>query len=77
MHPASIGALDGLPSDVRDDANRVVLAEQRAAKQAEYDAWLKKEPDTVHVRDSKATDGPSVAVAPAAWAPFLAGAVAG
>ncbi|MCX4797191.1 alpha/beta hydrolase family protein [Streptomyces sp. NBC_01242] len=45
MHPASIGALDGLPSDVRDDANRVVLAEQRAAKQMEYDAWLKKEPE--------------------------------
>ncbi|MCX2184018.1 alpha/beta hydrolase family protein [Streptomyces sp. SKN60] len=45
MHPASIGALDGLPSDVRDDANRTVLAEQRAAKQLEYDAWLKKEPE--------------------------------
>lgn len=45
MHPASIGALDGLPSDVRDDANRIVLAEQRAAKQVEYDAWLKKEPE--------------------------------
>ncbi|XEC30338.1 hypothetical protein JAO84_05680 [Streptomyces fradiae] len=45
MHPASIGALDGLPSDVRDDANRTVLAEQRAAKQIEYDAWLKKEPE--------------------------------
>ncbi|MFB6776722.1 alpha/beta hydrolase [Streptomyces sp. NPDC056352] len=45
MHPASIGALDGLPSDVRDDANRIVLAEQRGAKQLEYDAWLKKEPE--------------------------------
>jgi hypothetical protein len=45
MHPASIGALDGLPSDVRDDANRLVLAEQRGAKQVEYDAWLKKEPE--------------------------------
>ncbi|MEU7553903.1 alpha/beta hydrolase [Streptomyces sp. NPDC044571] len=45
MHPASIGALDGLPSDVRDDANRIVLAEQRGAKQVEYDAWLKKEPE--------------------------------
>ncbi|MFB7918627.1 alpha/beta hydrolase [Streptomyces sp. NPDC056061] len=44
MHPASIGALDGLPSDVRDDANRLVLAEQCAAKQMEYEAWLKKEP---------------------------------
>ena len=45
MYPASIGALDGLPSDVRDDANRLVLAEQRADKQVEYDAWLKKEPE--------------------------------
>ncbi|MGW7356403.1 alpha/beta hydrolase [Streptomyces sp. NPDC054802] len=45
MHPASIGALDGLPSDVRDDANRLVLTEQRGAKQAELDAWLKKEPE--------------------------------
>ncbi|MEU8837682.1 alpha/beta hydrolase [Streptomyces roseus] len=45
MHPASIGALDGLPSAVRDDANRIVLAEQRGAKQVEYDAWLKKEPE--------------------------------
>ncbi|MBT2403621.1 MULTISPECIES: alpha/beta hydrolase [unclassified Streptomyces] len=45
MHPASIGALDGLPSDIRDDANRTVLAEQRGAKQVEYDAWLKKEPE--------------------------------
>ncbi|MFD0371481.1 alpha/beta hydrolase [Streptomyces sp. NPDC127114] len=45
MHPASIGSLDGLPSAVRDEANRTVLAEQRAAKQLEYDAWLKKEPE--------------------------------
>ncbi|WP_323135892.1 hypothetical protein [Streptomyces sp. NBC_01669] len=45
MHPASIGALDGLPSDIRDDANRIVLAEQRGAKQVEYDTWLKKEPE--------------------------------
>ncbi|WP_406381781.1 DUF397 domain-containing protein [Streptomyces sp. NBC_01618] len=34
-------------------------------------------PHTVHVRDSKVTDGPTFAVAPAAWAAFLAGAVAG
>ncbi|MEV7088806.1 alpha/beta hydrolase [Streptomyces sp. NPDC093085] len=45
MYPASIGKLDGLPSDVRDDANRLVLAEQRAAKQVEYDTWLKKHPE--------------------------------
>ncbi|MFJ9676519.1 DUF397 domain-containing protein [Streptomyces sp. NPDC101194] len=34
-------------------------------------------PRAVHVRDSKVTDGPSFAVAPAAWTAFLAGAVAG
>ncbi|WP_405687457.1 DUF397 domain-containing protein [Streptomyces sp. NBC_00057] len=34
-------------------------------------------PHTVHVRDSKVTDGPTFAVAPAAWTAFLTGAVAG
>ncbi|MEU1277088.1 DUF397 domain-containing protein [Streptomyces sp. NPDC005805] len=28
-------------------------------------------PDTVHVRDSKVTDGPQFAVAPAAWTAFV------
>ncbi|MCX4847706.1 DUF397 domain-containing protein [Streptomyces sp. NBC_00893] len=34
-------------------------------------------PHTVHVRDSKVTDGPTFVVAPAAWTAFLADAVAG
>ncbi|MCT2548978.1 DUF397 domain-containing protein [Streptomyces atratus] len=34
-------------------------------------------PHTVHVRDSKVVDGPTFAVAPAAWTAFLAGAVEG
>ncbi|WP_371098410.1 DUF397 domain-containing protein [Streptomyces sanglieri] len=34
-------------------------------------------PHTAHVRDSKVVDGPTFAVAPAAWTAFLAGAVAG
>ncbi|MFE5088880.1 DUF397 domain-containing protein [Streptomyces sp. NPDC056638] len=34
-------------------------------------------PHTVHVRDSKVTDGPTFAVTSAAWTAFLAGAVAG
>ncbi|MFE7397396.1 DUF397 domain-containing protein [Streptomyces sp. NPDC057557] len=34
-------------------------------------------PHTVHVRDSKVADGPTFAVAPAAWTAFLAGAVEG
>lgn len=35
LHPASVGAMNGLPSDVRDEANRTVLAEKRAAYQTE------------------------------------------
>ncbi|MEW2080700.1 alpha/beta hydrolase [Streptomyces sp. NPDC005283] len=38
LYPASIGALDGIPSTVRDDANRMVLAETRAKYQLELDA---------------------------------------
>ncbi|MFE9726402.1 DUF397 domain-containing protein [Streptomyces sp. NPDC005794] len=34
-------------------------------------------PHTVHVRDSKVTDGPTFAVAAAAWTAFLAGTVTG
>ncbi|MFF4405823.1 alpha/beta hydrolase [Streptomyces sp. NPDC001262] len=40
LYPSRIGALDGLPSTVRDDANRVVLAETRfdfTQKLEEYD----------------------------------------
>jgi hypothetical protein len=35
LYPASVGALDGIPSAVRDDANRMVLAETRAQAQLE------------------------------------------
>ncbi|MER7624358.1 alpha/beta hydrolase [Streptomyces sp. NPDC126503] len=38
LSPASIGALDGLPSAVRDDANRVVFAETKARYEAELGA---------------------------------------
>ncbi|WP_374230137.1 DUF397 domain-containing protein [Streptomyces sp. OfavH-34-F] len=34
-------------------------------------------PHTVHVRDSKVTDGPTFAVAPDAWTAFLGHATAG
>jgi hypothetical protein len=34
-------------------------------------------PHTVHVRDSKVIDGPTFAVAPAAWTAFLADVVRG
>ncbi|MFJ9813677.1 alpha/beta hydrolase [Streptomyces sp. NPDC101151] len=45
VRPASIGAMDGLPAIVRDDANRVVLAESRGEYQDNLDAWMKKEPE--------------------------------
>ncbi len=44
LYPDSIGALDGLPSAVRDDANRAVLREQYEETKAELSAWEQKEP---------------------------------
>ncbi|MFE7114496.1 alpha/beta hydrolase [Streptomyces sp. NPDC057654] len=44
VYPAGIGAMDGLPAVVRDEANRVVLAETHGTTQQQYDDWLKKEP---------------------------------
>ncbi|MFE9371680.1 alpha/beta hydrolase [Streptomyces sp. NPDC006711] len=44
MYPASIGALDGIPVSVRDEVNRVVLAETHSSVQSQLDAWMKKEP---------------------------------
>jgi hypothetical protein len=38
LYPASIGALDGIPSTVRDDANRMVFAETRAKYELELAA---------------------------------------
>lgn len=35
LHPAGIGAMDGLPSDVRDETNRVVMAEKRGQYEME------------------------------------------
>lgn len=45
MRPDSVGELDGLPSTVRDEANRMVLAEARGNAQVEYDTWLRKHPE--------------------------------
>lgn len=44
LYPSSVGALDGIPSEIRDTANRVVLAETHGTAQAELDAWRAKEP---------------------------------
>lgn len=35
VHPGAIGALNGLPADIRDEGNRMVLARTRAAYQLE------------------------------------------
>lgn len=34
-------------------------------------------PDTIHIRDSKDTSGPQLAVSPAAWSAFVSHAVTG
>ncbi|MFC9240143.1 alpha/beta hydrolase [Streptomyces decoyicus] len=44
MHPASIGAMNGLPADARDEANRTVLAETRGQYEMRLAALNKSEP---------------------------------
>ncbi|MGW1184812.1 alpha/beta hydrolase [Streptomyces drozdowiczii] len=43
VHPNAIGAMNGLPSDIRDDANRMVLDETRAKYQLDLNT-IPKEP---------------------------------
>lgn len=44
MRPASIGAMNGLPADARDEANRTVLAETRGQYEMRLAALNKSEP---------------------------------
>ncbi|MFG2098170.1 alpha/beta hydrolase [Streptomyces sp. NPDC048612] len=44
LHPAGIGAMNGLPADVRDEANRTVLAETRGQYELKLAALRKEEP---------------------------------
>ncbi|MGK5629371.1 alpha/beta hydrolase [Streptomyces sp. URMC 123] len=44
LHPASVGALDGLPAEVRDTANRTVLREEHAELLATLARHKEKEP---------------------------------
>lgn len=44
VHPGTLGAMNGLPADVRDEGNRMILAEMRATYQLELDA-IPKEPN--------------------------------
>lgn len=45
VHPDAVGAMDGLPATVRDQANRTVLDEAHAKAQLGYEAWLKGHPE--------------------------------
>ncbi|MFI1168670.1 alpha/beta hydrolase [Streptomyces sp. NPDC020801] len=51
MRPDSVGALDGLPATVRDEANRTVLSEAHGVAQVKYDAWLKDHPEPPMYQD--------------------------
>ncbi|WP_037855729.1 alpha/beta hydrolase [Streptomyces sp. NRRL S-340] len=51
LYPAEIGALDGLPSEVRDTSNRMVLAETRAQYAQEYERLGPEPPQYVRVGD--------------------------
>ncbi|MYV96862.1 alpha/beta hydrolase [Streptomyces sp. SID3343] len=53
MHPAAIGALDGLPTDVRDRANRITLAETKAALLAELKTTRAKRDAAGRTQDAK------------------------
>ncbi|MEU9402722.1 alpha/beta hydrolase [Streptomyces sp. NPDC048242] len=47
LYPAEIGALDGVPSVVRDSSNRTVLDESRARVRSELDALGPEPPQTM------------------------------
>ncbi|MEU0130117.1 MULTISPECIES: alpha/beta hydrolase [unclassified Streptomyces] len=47
LHPATVGALDGIPSTVRDDANRTVLAETHARVSTELSSLGPEPPKTI------------------------------
>ncbi|GHF40866.1 hypothetical protein GCM10010218_22850 [Streptomyces mashuensis] len=53
LYPERIGALDGLPSSVRDAANRVVLAEGHAETKQQLDDWIERKPDEEYERRTR------------------------
>ncbi|WP_330338071.1 alpha/beta hydrolase [Streptomyces sp. NBC_00557] len=54
LFPATVGALDGLPSEVRDTSNRIVLAETRAQLTQEYERLGPEPPQYVQGGDTPA-----------------------
>ncbi|MEI5101478.1 alpha/beta hydrolase [Streptomyces sp. PmtG] len=71
MRPNTVGNLDGLPSTVRDEANRTVLAEARGSAQVQYETWLKKHPEptryTSYINPMTGTIMKNVKVESVAW----------
>ncbi|GHF37196.1 hypothetical protein GCM10010218_18450 [Streptomyces mashuensis] len=68
VHPEIIGKMDGLPSGVRDQANRVVLAGARVDLEEQIRDLDKKEPVHYQPRYNNATGLPTGAKDPtAAW----------
>ncbi|MDJ1133388.1 alpha/beta hydrolase [Streptomyces iconiensis] len=45
LHPSAVGAMDGLPAEVRDEANRMKLAEAHGTTQTELAGIKAKEPE--------------------------------
>ncbi|WP_051718158.1 alpha/beta hydrolase [Streptomyces megasporus] len=64
LYPASIGALDGLPAEVRDSANRVVLQEEQARTAEALAKHLDREPDRYR---SVSVKGEAVRVESSEW----------
>ncbi|PJE94459.1 hypothetical protein CUT44_30020 [Streptomyces carminius] len=56
MYPAGVGALDGLPAEVRDSANRVVLQEEKARTADVLAKHMSQEPSRYHLAP-KGKDG--------------------
>ncbi|WP_437049210.1 alpha/beta hydrolase [Streptomyces sp. enrichment culture] len=48
-YAGTIGWMDGLPADVRDEANRTVLAGTHGVAQAELNSWMAKEPKPAYI----------------------------
>ncbi|MFI9724595.1 alpha/beta hydrolase [Streptomyces sp. NPDC052396] len=59
MYPDAIGAMDGLPATVRDEANRVVFDEKHAQYQLQLDAIPKEPPKFGDIRRAARGMGPS------------------
>ncbi|EYT84529.1 hypothetical protein CF54_00990 [Streptomyces sp. Tu 6176] len=71
VHPETVGALDGVPAGVRDEANRTLLSEARGRAELDYDAWLRAHPEperyTDYFNPMTGTEMKGVTVESQAW----------